>query len=190
MERGEKRWIVSEDAPPADVTTTPEWPLLSSLQLSGLLEMPFNEVRVLSPPAKGMEQISPGFYMGRAGESDEDSLDPLSVAQSGRRTYLIKADFIKEGTVNQNYVSDLAHTIWRGLEGKPPKRLDLHFDTGFLGPRWGELLTLPGGFAGPQNDGQSEDWRILQVKHRGAKSGNGNRFETTITTRSLSATGQ
>jgi hypothetical protein len=189
-DRGLTVWTVTEEAPPSYLNTS-QWPVLTSLSMSGALEGAYNEVRVWSPPAPGMEDYQPGLLMGRAGDGDEDSVDPLSVAQSGRRTLLLKPDFAAmKTTVDAAYVQDLAYWTWREFKGKPPRRLDLEFDTGFLGPRWGEILALPGGFDGPRAGGVAEEWRILQVKHKGSRTGAQSRFRTTLTTRSLSESGQ
>lgn len=192
-ERGAKAWAIPETAPPSEIDTTKDFPLLSSLAISGLLEKAYNEVRVWGANSDETKGLAPSFIMGRAGDPpDPTSLDPLSVAQSWRRTYLQKPDFVKQGTATNEYANLLARTIWRQFEGKAPRRLDATFDTGFpLKARWGEILRLPASFLGPQYGGQSEDFRILQVKHSfDFSGGGGNRFSTSITTRSLSATGQ
>lgn len=199
-ERRKKSWGVPETAPPPEVTTTFEWPLLSSLSQSGLLERAINDVRVWGTDAKGGEGLSPSFIMGRAGDSEALSLDPLSIAQSWRRTLLQKPEFAKEGVIDNDYADDLAYNIWQGLKGRLPVKMDAEFETGFLGPRWGEILHLPTGFDGPAHhmphhpdnlpkDGLSQDWVILRVKHNFDFSGSENRFSTTLSARPLSAQG-
>ncbi|BCM88853.1 hypothetical protein IAD21_00695 [Abditibacteriota bacterium] len=190
IERGHIRWSVPETAPPSNVTTTSDWPLLSSLSKSGLLEQAFNDVRVWGAAPRGAEGFSPSFIMGRAGDADPNSLDPISVAQSWRRTHLEKPDFVKQGVVNSSYANGLAYSIWQEYRGRPPVRMEANFETGFLGPRWGEILHLPTGFDGPHDAGHAEDWRILRVKHAFDFTGSEHRFSTTLTTRTLSATGQ
>lgn len=184
--RRQKVHVAREDAP-ARVDTTRTWPLLSSLRKSGLLEKAPNDVRVWSVPAPGAEGRSPALMMGRAGDADPHSLDPLSRAQSWTRTLLEKPDFVKAGVVPDDYAQRLAFHIWQSFEGRPPARLDAEFETGFLGPRWGELLHLPTGFAGPRGQGAPEDWMILKVNHKWNFNGDANRFSTTLTARTLSA---
>ncbi len=189
-ERGQTLWSVPETKPSPLTHTTRDWPLLSKLEKSGLLEQAFNDVRVWGGAPKGEEGYSPSFIMGRAGDTDPTSLDPISVAQSWRRTKLEKPDFVKLGIVDTDYANGLAFSIWQQYKGRPPVRMEAEFETGFLGPRWGEILHLPTGFDGPHDAGQAENWRILRVKHAFDFTGSENRFSTTITTRTISAQGQ
>ncbi|RYX80173.1 hypothetical protein EON83_29790 [bacterium] len=194
VERGAVPWHIPETAPPITTHTTTEWPLLSRLQQSGLLEQAYNDIRVWGAAAKGGEGLTPSFIMGRAGDSNPNSTDPISVVQSWRRTRLEKPDFVKEGVVDTAFANALANSIWQEYEGRPPLRMEVEFETGLLeytrAPRWGEILHLPTGFNGPHDNGQPESWRILRVQHSFDFTGSNNRFSTTLTTRTLSATGQ
>ena len=178
--------VVTEDMP-LSTDTTKTFPLLSSLMKSGLLEKNINDVRVWMPPAPGAEAFQPGLYTGRAGDDDPTSLDPLSVVQSWVRSLLLKPEFVKLSVVASNYPAILAYLTWMTFKGRPPARLDATFDTGFLGPRWGEILHLPTGFKGPRNGGTPEDWMIVKVVHRFSFKGDTKRFSTVLTTRSLGA---
>jgi hypothetical protein len=180
--REAKVWTVPEDA---------SFPLISSLTLSGLQDEVPNENRVWGETNDETKGLSPSFIMGRYGDSDVNSTNPYSVAQSWRRTLLIQNPAFKTGIIDNAYANSLAYWSYRDRGLRPAQNLDLQFNTGFLEPRWGELLTLPTGFVGPRYGGTESTWRIVGVKHSFSLSGDGtDRFKTTINTRALSAQGQ
>lgn len=183
--RSQTQHVVPEGAP-LRTDTTKTFPLLSSLKKSGILEKAFNDVRVWSAPPPGGEGRFPALIVGRAGDAETQSLDPLSKAQSWMRTLLMKPDFIKEG-IPAEYAFALAYRTWLNFKGRAPARLDATFDTGFLGPRWGEILVLLTGFKGPKNGGLREEWMIMKVSHRFSFNGEDNRFSTVLTTRTMSS---
>ena len=150
------------------------WPLLSSYSAQGLLDKAYTRVQVWGS-GQGVESFSPSLFVGAA-TTPLPATDPLSELQSWPRTYLSRQDFIA-GRVQTDYAQSLAELIWREFDGQAPERVDFTLNDQILVKKWGEKVVWKG-----------EEKRVLSSK-LSWQFGESSSRVTTITARSLSATG-
>lgn len=178
IERGATVHVVSPD-------------FIATLSNQAEFEQSYNDVRVWGPNDPSIEAFQPSLLMGRAGDSGDFSLLPTSRAQSWTRTLLFRPEYVRLGIADQQHVQEVAFYRWLEQEGRVPARFSLDFDTGFLGPRWGEKIKFPAPGDAYTELADLPERRITKVIHGGSLTGQGNpRFQTTIEARSLTAGGQ
>ena len=156
-------------------TSLAAWPLLSSYQSQGLLERAFTRVEVWGA-GTGTGDLAPSLFVGSA-TTPLPATDPLSEIQSWPRWFLSRQDFIGTRTTPE-FADALAQTIWREFDGREPERADFTLNDQIRVVRWGELVTW-----------QGTQRRVLSSKLSWRFDGDKTTRQTTITARSLSATG-